>query len=142
MAKVEGSVHINVPPEQVLEAVLDIPRLPEVIPSLEKVWDIQGHGAGCTYQWQYKMSGVGFEGNAEITHATPEQLTLNTVGGIPSTWVYEFTPAAGGTDLKLSVEYTVPGSMLGALADKLVVERQNQKEVNQSLANLKVRLEG
>lgn len=71
MAKVEGSVHINVPPEQVLEAVLDIPRLPEVIPSLEKVWDIQGHGAGCTYQWQYKMSGVGFEGNAEITPRHP-----------------------------------------------------------------------
>ncbi len=142
MAKVEGSVHINVPPDQVLEAVLDIPGLPEVIPSLEKVWDIQGHGAGCTYQWQYKMSGMSFEGDAEITEATPERLMLNTVGGIPSTWLYEFTPAADGTDLKLSVEYTVPGSVLGALADKLVVERQNQNEVNQSLANLKTRLEG
>ena len=142
MAKVEGNVHVNVPPDQVAEAVLDITGLPEVIPSLEKVWNIQGHGAGCTYQWQYKMSGMSFEGNAEITQVTPEQLTLNTVGGIPSTWVYEFTPAAGGTDLKLSVEYTVPGSVLGALADKLVVERQNKKEVNQSLANLKVRLEG
>ena len=142
MAKVEGNVHVNIPPDQVAEAVLDITGLPEVIPSLEKVWNIQGHGAGCTYQWQYKMSGMSFEGNAEITQVTPEQLTLNTVGGIPSTWVYEFTPAAGGTDLKLSVEYTVPGSVLGALADKLVVERQNKKEVNQSLANLKVRLEG
>ena len=142
MAKVEGNVHVNIPPDQVAEAVLDITGLPEVIPSLEKVWNIQGHGAGCTYQWQYKMSGMSFEGNAEITQVTPGQLTLNTVGGIPSTWVYEFTPAAGGTDLKLSVEYTVPGSVLGALADKLVVERQNKKEVNQSLANLKVRLEG
>ena len=142
MAKVEGNVHVNIPPDQVAEAVLDITGLPEVIPSLEKVWNIQGHGAGCTYQWQYKMSGMSFEGNAEITQVTPEQLTLNTVGGIPSTWVYEFTPAAGGTDLKLSVEYTVPGSVLGALADKLVVERQNKKEVNQSLANLRVRLEG
>lgn len=142
MAKVEGTIHINAPPEQVLEAVLDIPRLPEVIPSLEKVWDIQGHGAGCTYQWQYKMSGVSFEGSAELTEATPEQLTLKTSGGIPSTWVYGFIPAADGTDLKLSVEYTVPGSVVGALADKLVVERQNKKEVNESLANLKARLEG
>lgn len=142
MAKVEGTVHINVPPEQVLETVTNILALPEVIPSLEKVWDIQGHGAGCTYQWQYKMSGVSFEGGAEITEATPERLTLKTSGGIPSTWVYDFTPAAEGTDLKLSVEYTVPGSVLGALADKLVVERQNQKEVNESLANFKARLEG
>jgi len=141
MAKVEGTIHINAPPEQVLEAVLDIPRLPEVIPSLEKVWDIQGHGAGCTYQWQYKMSGVSFEGSAELSEATPEQLTLNTSGGIPSTWVYDFSPAADGTDLKLSVEYTVPGSVLGALADKLVVERQNKKEVDEALVNLKARLE-
>jgi len=36
----------------------------------------------------------------------------------------------------------VPGSVVGALADKLVVERQNKKEVNESLANLKARLEG
>ncbi|GAB4539973.1 MAG: hypothetical protein Kow0063_29270 [Anaerolineae bacterium] len=142
MAKVEGTIHINVPPEQVLETVLNIPILPEVIPSLEKVWDVQGHGAGCTYHWEYKMSSVSFQGTAEIKEATPERLTLTTSGGIPSTWVYEFTPANGGTDLKLSVEYTVPGSVLGAIADKLVVERQNQKEVNQSLANLKARLEG
>jgi len=142
MAKVEGTIHINVPPEQVLETVLDIPGLPKVIPSLEKVWDIQGHGAGCTYQWQYKMSGMTFEGSAELSEATPERLTLKTKGGIPSTWVYEFTPAANGTDLKLSVEYSVPGSVLGALADKLVVERQNQKEVDQALVNLKARVEG
>ena len=142
MAKVEGTVHINVPAEQVLEVVLYIPGLPEVIPSLENVWDIQGHGVGCTYQWKYKMSGVSFEGGAEITEANPKRMVLKTSGGIPSTWVYEFTPTADGTDLKLSVDYTVPGAALGAIADKLVVERQNQKEVNQSLANIKARLEG
>lgn len=142
MAKVEGTVHINVPPEQVLETVTNILALPEVIPSLEKVWDIQGHGAGCTYQWQYKMSGVSFEGGAEITEATPERLTLKTSGGIPSTWVWTLAPADGGTDLRLAIEYNLPGSVLGAIADKLVIERQNQKEADQTLANLKARLEG
>jgi uncharacterized membrane protein len=142
MAKVEGTIHINVSPEQVLETVLTITSLPKWIPSLEKVWDVQGKGAGCTYQWQYKMSGVSFEGAAEITEASPERLVLDTGGGIPSTWVYDFTPADGGTDLKLSIEYNVPGSVLGAIADKLVVERQNKKEVEESLANLKSHLEG
>jgi uncharacterized membrane protein len=141
MAKVKGSVHIEAAPEQVLETVLDIPGLPAVMPSLEKVWDVQGHGVGCTYQWQYKMSGVSFEGGAEIMEAGAGGVTLKTSGGIPSTWVYQFTPAAGGTDVKLSVEYTMPGSVLGAIADRLVVERQNQKEVNQALANIKARLE-
>lgn len=122
--------------------MLNTPAAPEWAPSLEKVWDVQGHGAGCTCKWQYKMSGASFEGSAEITEASPERIVLSTSGGIPSTWVYELTPADGGTHLKLSIDYTVPGSVLGAIADKLLVERQNQKEIKQTLANLKARLEG
>ena len=125
-----------------METVLDTPTTPEWAPSLEKVWDVQGRGAGCTYRWQYKMGGASFDGSAEITEASPQRIVLETSGGIPSTWVYELTPAAGGTHLELSIEYTVPGSVLGAIADKLLVERQNRKEINQSLANLKARLEG
>lgn len=142
MAKVESTIRIDAPPEQVLETVLDTPAAPEWASSLEKVWDVQGHGVGCTYKWQYKMSGASFEGSAEITEASPERIVLNTSGGIPSTWVYELAPADGGTHLKLSIDYTVPGSVLGAIADKLLVERQNRKEINQTLANLKARLEG
>ena len=142
VAKVESTIQIDAPPEQVLETVLDTPATPEWAPSLEKVWDVQGYGAGCTYKWQYKMGGASFEGSAEITEASPERIILKTSGGIPSTWVYELTQADGGTQLNLSIDYTVPGSILGAIADKLLVERQNKKEINQSLANLKARLEG
>lgn len=142
MAKTEASTRINAPPEQVMEALLDVVAAPEWTPSLEKVWDVQGHGVGCTYEWQYQMGGVSFKGNTEITEATAERLVMKTTGGIPSAWVWTLAPAADGTDLDLSVEYTVPGSVLGAIANKLVIERQNQKETNQALANLKARLEG
>ena len=142
MAKVEGTIHINVPPEQVMEALLDVEAAPEWTPSLEKVWDVQGRGVGCTYQWQYKMGGISFEGSTEITEVTSDRMVMKTTGGIPSTWVWTLTPADGGTDLSVTVEYTVPGSVLGAIANKLVIERQNQKETNETLANLKARLEG
>lgn len=141
MVKVESSIHVNVPPEQVTDALLDVAATAEWTPSLEKVWDVQGHGVGCTYQWQYKMGGVSFEGSAEVTEATPDHFVLKTSGGIPSTWIWELTPAGRGTDLHLTVEYTVPGSVLGAIANKLVIERQNQKETEQAIANLKARLE-
>ncbi len=142
MAKVEGSIHINVSPERVMEALLDVAAAPEWTPSLEKVWDVQGHGLGCTYQWRYKMGGMSFEGSTEITEATADRMVMKTTGGIPSTWTWTLTPANGGTDLQVTVEYTVPGSVLGAIANKLVIERQNQKETDQTLANLKARLEG
>jgi coenzyme Q-binding protein COQ10 len=142
MAKVEGSIHINVPPEQVMDALLDVAAAPEWTSSLEKVWEVQGRGVGCTYQWQYKMGGMSFEGGTEITEVTPNRLAMKTSGGIPSTWVWTLTSADGGTDLHVTIEYTVPGSVLGAIADKLVIERQNQKDTNQTLANLKTRLEG
>ncbi len=59
-----------------METVLDIPNLPGVIPSLEKVWDVQGHSAGCTYQWQYKTSGVSFEGEMDEIADTFEEAGL------------------------------------------------------------------
>ncbi len=46
-----------------------------------------------------------------------------------------------GTKLTLTIDYDVPGPALGALADKLVIERQNKKELDQALINLKQRLE-
>lgn len=142
MAKVESSIHVDVPPELVRDALLDVAAAAEWTPSLEKVWDVQGHGVGCTYQWQYKMGGVSFEGSAEVTAATSDRFVLKTSGGIPSTWTWGLTPAGNGTDLHLTVEYTVPGSVLGAIANKLVIERQNQKETEQAIANFKARLEG
>jgi hypothetical protein len=52
------------------------------------------------------------------------------------------TPVDGGTQLDVSIDYTVPGAALGALADKLVIEKQNRKELAESLATLKAKLEG
>lgn len=142
MAKVESSIHVDVPPERVRDALLDVAAAAEWTPSLEKVWDVQGYGVGCTYQWQYKMGGVSFEGSAEVAEATSDRFVLKTSGGIPSTWTWGLVPAGNGTDLHLTVEYTVPGSVLGAIANKLVIERQNQKETEQAIANFKARLEG
>jgi uncharacterized membrane protein len=48
-----------------------------------------------------------------------------------------------GTLVRVKVEYVVPGgAFLGAIADKLFVERQNQSDLEKSLAQLKAMLEG
>src|SRR3990172_1107102 len=107
------------PPARVQAALEDIPRAPEWITSLQKVWDVQGHGKGCKYKWTFKMGGLNVDGETEISESSPARFVMATSGGIPSTWTWEMKPAQGGTELKLSIYYTVPGSVLGAITNKL-----------------------
>jgi uncharacterized membrane protein len=129
------------PPARVQAALEDIPRAPEWITSLQKVWNVQGHGKGCKYKWTFKMGGLNVDGETEISESSPARFVMATSGGIPSTWTWEMKPAQGGTELKLSIDYTVPGSVLGAITNKLIIEKENDKELRSALANLKERLE-
>ena len=142
MSHVEGIITIQAPPAKVLEALEDIAHAPEWVSSLQKVWDIQGKGKGCTYKWTFKMRGVNVDGSTEILESMPELFVMSTTGSIPSTWTWAIKPADGGAELKLTIDYTVPGSFLGAIADRLLIENENQKELRAALANLKKRLEG
>jgi uncharacterized membrane protein len=143
MSRVEGSVTIAVTPEVIQAALEDVAHAPEWTNSLEKVWDVKGKGAGCTYKWTFKLPVGSFDGQTTILESSTEKLVMETEGGIPSKWIWNIRPFGSRTKVDVTVEYTVPGgSKLGALADKLVVEGQNQKELDETLANLKARLEG
>jgi len=141
MSHLEGVIQIMAPPARVQAALEDIPRAPEWITSLQKVWNVQGHGKGCKYKWTFKMGGLNVDGETEISESSPARFVMATSGGIPSTWTWEMKPAQGGTELKLSIDYTVPGSVLGAITNKLIIEKENDKELRSALANLKERLE-
>ena len=142
MSHVDGVIIINTPPDKILESLEDIAHAPEWILSLQKVWDIEGKGKGCKYKWTFKMGGVNVDGNTEITEASQERFTMSTQGGIPSTWIWEMKAVEGGTELKLSIDYSVPGSIFGAIANALIIEKENDKELRSALVNLKSRLEG
>jgi uncharacterized membrane protein len=142
MSHVEGVIIIMAPPARVQETLEDIAHAPEWVTSLQKVWDIQGRGKGCTYKWTFKMGGVNVDGATEITDSTLERFVMSTSGGIPSQWTWEMQPAEGGTEVRLSIDYNVPGSIFGAIANKLIIEKENEKELRSALVNLKGRLEG
>ncbi len=140
MSQVTDSISIGVPPPKVLEALLDVANAPAWMPSLEKVWDIEGEGVGKRYKWIFKMAGLPFTGATEITAASEERFTFSTEGGIPSTWDWILSPTREGTHVKLVVDYAIPGGALGGLANR-VIEQQNSKEMQEGLVNLKALLE-
>ncbi len=142
MAKLEKSVTIKAPVEKVFDFMADPKNYPEVWPSMVEVKDVQpSPTGGNNFSWTYKMAGMRFEGTSETTEYIANQRTVaENKKGIPSkfTWIYK--PEAGGTNLTVQVEYTVPVPLLGKLAEAFII-KQNENEMDVLFANLKARME-
>jgi uncharacterized membrane protein len=142
MVSVQKTITVNAPVEQVYDYVTNPANMPEVWPSLVEIKDVAPlPDGGHQYRWVYKMAGMRFEGNGRNTDLTPPQrvVAINE-GGIESKLDWTFAAAEGGTTVNLDVEYTVPLPLLGRLAEAIIV-RQNEREMELLLANLKARLE-
>jgi len=68
-------------------------------------------------------------------------MVTESKGGIVSTWTWTFQPHDNGTRLSVVVDYTIPIPVLGKIAEAFVL-RQNEREADLAMANIKERLEG
>jgi coenzyme Q-binding protein COQ10 len=50
-------------------------------------------------------------------------------------------PKNGGTQITTEFDYTVPGSVLGKVADRLLIEKLQRRDFQHSLENLKLLVE-
>ena len=141
MAKVERSISIKAPVDKVFSYISEPKNELEWLPSLTDIREVTGKGVGKKWSWSYKMIGISFKGNSEVTEqVTDERYVYKSTGGIRSTWTFTCKPKDGGTTLNLSVEYTIPVPVLGKVAEKLVLS-QNEREADLAIANIKTRLE-
>lgn len=142
MATISNSIHINAPVEEVFAYVTDPSNAPEWFVGMTEASDITGSGVGMHYHWKYRMVGVPLQGEGTFIEYVPSERTvLETKGGITSKFTYTFEAHEGGTKLSVETDYTIPIPVLGKLAEKLVLKR-NQRESEMSLQNVKERLEG
>ena len=142
MATIEKSTVIAAPAEQVFSFISEPTNLPEIWPSLVAVHDIApAANGGSDFKWTYKMAGIRLEGaSTTIEFTSPRRLVVEIKGGISSTTTWSLEPDGNGTRVILHVDLTVPGKLFGKLAEPLVM-RENSKEAEVILANLKKRLE-
>ena len=142
MAKVQKAITINAPVEKVFGYVNEPTNLPEVWPSMVEAKDVQRlPNGGNSFRWVYKMAGVRFEGTSEDTEVVANQRVVSkTKGGIESTITWTFQPEAGATKVIFEAEYTVPIPLLGKVAEAFIV-KQNERELELILANLKAKME-
>jgi uncharacterized membrane protein len=107
-----------------------------------EIKDVSGSGVGQHFNWKYKMVGILLEGASTITEHIPnKRIVTQSKGGATSTWTLNFETQNGGTMLELTIEYTIPVPVLGKLAEKIVLKR-NEREADLAMANVKEKMEG
>jgi len=142
MEMIQKSIDINGSVDRVFAYVDDPATGTQWLPSMMEVRNISGSGVGQHHEWTYKMAGFALDGETTtIAHVPNERRVVRSKGGVDSLWTFTFEPHEGGTRLNLTIEYTVPLPVLGRLAEKLVV-RRNEREIDLAVQNIKDHCEG
>lgn len=142
MPTINNSIHINAPVDKVFAYISDPTNAPEWMVSLLEVTDVTGAGVGQHYHWKYRMAGIPLHGETTVSEQVPnERFAWKSKGGITSTFTWTFASHDRGTKMDLQIDYTIPVPVLGKLAEKLVLTR-NERESETNVQNIRDRLEG
>jgi uncharacterized protein YndB with AHSA1/START domain len=144
MTVIETSIFINRSPEDIFNfAAYQPERIPEWFEGVETVELGNNYPeVGGQIKVTYKAAGLTLHTTGTVVELVPGEKYAAQYEGMASglqTWTY--TPEGDGTRITLHFDYEMGGGGLGKIADKLIVERQNTKNFEQSLANLKASLE-
>ncbi|MEF8820864.1 MAG: SRPBCC family protein [Halovenus sp.] len=142
MVSVSETIQIDRPVEAVFEYLDDPRNHVEITPSLAEVRNIEPlDNGGKRVEHTYKMAGVSLDGElVEQTHVENERLHFEMRGRLTGEIDIRLEPVDGGTEVRYSAEYDLPGRVLSEVA-KPFVRRYNERELKTTLENLKTRLE-
>jgi hypothetical protein len=144
MAKLERSIVINGTAVEIEAITSDASRLPEWYAGILRVTpDDVFPEPGGRVEMMYKSAGITFEMSQTSLEYNPCERGKYKMDGMIS-GVYEeiMEPVDAGTRFTLKFDYEMPGGGVGKLIDKLVVERMNAKNLEDSLENMRVLVEG
>ena len=144
MSRIEKSIFVNAPPEKIWDTATDPNQWADWYVGLKEVKSIVGDGsAGTTAEMTFDMSGMKMQFKHTVLEWDhPRKWVGRTEGAIDSTSTWTYEPEGEGTRMSVVMDYTVPGSVLGKIADKLVIERRNAEDMEKTLQNLKKLCEG
>jgi uncharacterized membrane protein len=140
---IRESVTINAPPDQIYRFWRQLDRLPEVMPHLDKVEQLDTKRS----RWTAKaFDQVPVTWNAEIINEIPfETIGWKTLPGeaIQNAGSVRFTPVPGngGTEVRVHLQYAAPGGKAASWLARMVGE-DPARLTREGLLALKRRLEG
>jgi uncharacterized membrane protein len=140
MARIERSVSIDAPWELVDAVALDGARNHEWYSGVESsVADASYPQVGGVCTMHYKAGPTSFNIIQEVLEYAPGDYILFRLDGgvLHGTSRWSHIPEGSATRVTCVLEYEASGGGLGAIADKLVLERMNTHQLEESLENLK-----
>jgi uncharacterized membrane protein len=155
MPRVENAIDIQAPPERVFAMIANYP---ERMPDWWNTFELQQRvtppptQVGSVSRYVYNMMGVKIKGEHQVIEMTENAyLLVKTISGIDSIFEFVFEPlgdaaaetgeSVTGTRLTIRVNYSLPGSVLGQLLNRLTLEQKNERDLQQALINLKALIE-
>lgn len=140
MSHLATTIRVAAPPEIVFDLVADPSRGPEWQTMISDMGEISGRpgGVGSSYVGYYKVAGRRLEGRFVVTAA--ERPTLHQAAGTTrggwARWTTMIEPVDGGSEVRVDLEYELPGEMIGSLFGKLTGNRLEQ-ELHKTYENLR-----
>lgn len=142
MVTIERDVWIDAQPEQVFEYLADPENHPNVMPSLQRVENIEAlPNGGHKGEFRFKMVGVPVTGRFEDTEYVPNELrAYEMTGDTEGSMRYSVAPKNGGTHVTCVLDATFPSRVLDTVL-RPVAKRYNEREIETMLGNLKTVME-
>lgn len=143
MGRITDSVDVDAPLEVCWALNADVARLTEWNHAVVEVRNVSGplDRVGTTYTGVIRAMGRRFDGRNEVTRVEPMKSvdTAGTgVGGAKARVHVEFTRRGAGTRITVTMDYDLPGGVLGGIAGKVFATRQLEEQLRASNAGFKV----
>jgi uncharacterized membrane protein len=142
MAHLKRTITIHAPVDKVYTVAHDPKRWPDWFVGMGQIDNLTGQGGvGTVAEFSYKMAGMSFPVTIEVTEddvGSEGGRWKGKIGGpLAGEQTWSYAPKDGDTELTVHIEYTMPGKALGKIADRLIVERAQERSADQTLENLK-----
>jgi len=99
-------------------------------------------GIGTVIESSYLALGIRFPCTTRVLDASlkPEGFRWTGVveGPVGGKHVWTHVPKGAATEVTADIEYRVPGALLGKIANRLIIERIVEGNLEQTLQNLKM----
>ena len=146
MARIERSIEVLSRPEEVFELLTDLDRLSQWATVAGTTVEVPEKPlrAGQTFRHTIRVAGVDIEADWKVVALQAPELLEYEASAPGGGWLrmrQRVSPTEAGSRVDLEVDYELPGGFLGELADRVYVERRNEREAEHSLQNLKYLLE-
>ncbi len=143
MTHIHESIMVNAPADRVYALARDPRKWATWWVNLSEPRKVKGDGSiGTVVEHDYLVAGLPLHVKTKVLG---DEYDAEGVGHWRGSFDgpmhgeqrWDYQPRDGGTEVTADIEYTVPGSVLGKIADRLLVERMEERAIHQTLENLK-----